>query len=183
MCSQFLSFSNSPSPCLCFSFLSSSLNKNSISDSCTRWEKCGALPTARSVIASEPQWGLEPPLPALLTSGNLDLSLCVRLWLLQLQINGAFDLLFVWKQRAACDPAPLCPTHPAHSLKKLLFVRVCNMCVHAFDSCICVEHPSLKSTEITVGRVSEGGFSNQPNPFFGWVGGWVGVGSCCIYCA
>lgn len=50
--------------------------KNSISDSCTGWEKCDALPTARSVIASEPQWGPKPPPPpaALLTSGNLDVS-------------------------------------------------------------------------------------------------------------
>lgn len=35
--------------------------KNSISDSCTGWEKCDALPTARSVIASEPQWGPKTP--------------------------------------------------------------------------------------------------------------------------
>lgn len=113
----------------------SSLYKNSISDGCVGWEKCDALPTACSVFASEPQWGLKLLLAALLTSGNLDASLCVRLWLLQLQTNDAFDLLFVWKQREACGPTPLCPTHRTHSLKKLLFMRVCNMCVHALQLC------------------------------------------------
>lgn len=124
----------------------------------TGWEKCEALPTVRSLIASDPQWGLEPLLATLLTSGNLVVSLCVRLWLLQLQTNDAFDLFFVWKQREACGPAPLRPTRCTHSLKKLLFVSVCNMCVHAFDSCSYVEDSSLKSIEITVGSVSEGVF-------------------------
>lgn len=124
--------------------------------------------------------GSGTPPAALLTSGNLDVSLCVRLWLLQLQTNDAFDLLFVWKQREACGPTPLCPTRRTHSLKKLLFVRVCNMCVHAFDSCSYVEDSSLKSTEITVvGSVSEGAFQtsitlDKSN------GGGGGV--CCIYC-
>lgn len=180
MCAQFHSFSTSPSPCLCFSFFSSSLYKNSISDSCTGWEKCDALPTAHSVIASEPQWDLELLLAALLTSGNLDVSLCVRLWLLQLQTNGAFDLLFVCKQREGCGPSPLCPTRRTHSLKKLLFVRMCNMCVHAFDSCSHVEDPSLKPTEITVaGSVSEGAFQTSTTLDKSRAGG---IGGRCIYC-
>lgn len=158
-------------------FFFSFLCKNSISNSCTGWEKCDALPTACSAIASEPQWGLEPLLAALLTSGNLDASLCAWLWLLQLPTNDAFDLLFVWKQREACGPAPLCPTHRTHSLKKLLFVRVCNACAHAFDSCSYVEDSSLKSTEITlVGSVSEGAFQTSTTR------GEVEGGCCCIFC-
>lgn len=158
MCAQFHSFSTSPSPCLFIFFsLTPCTKKFNI-----RQLRCSdALPTACSVIASEPQWGLEPLRAALLTSGNLDVVLCVSLWLLQLQSNDAFDLLFVWKQREACGPAPLCPTCRTHTLKKLLFVRVCNICVcvcvHGFDSCSYVEDSSLKSTKITVvGSVSEG---------------------------
>lgn len=145
-----------------FLFFLPFLYKNSISDSCTGWEKCDALPTVCSAIASEPQWGLEPLPAALLTSGNLDASLRTWLWLLQLRTIDAFDLLFVWKQREACGPAPLCPAQRTHSPKKLLFVRVCDVCAHAFDSCSYVEDSSLKSTEITLaGSVSEGAFQTS----------------------